>query len=83
MRQFEFRTYEADEHGWVASDPYVSIETFMEKSQAVRHAGKLCKGIRGHVDLAHAGPGDWDERYITTAMPASRYSKGYRTERLS
>ena len=82
MRQFEFHAYRGDEHGVIEERPEVIVQGYDEKAQAVRHAGHLCKSYLGPVDLAFAGPGDWSDRYITTASPSEHHASGYRFERL-
>lgn len=81
MIQFEFHAYEAP-GGAVASTPTVSVETLSSDSAARGRAGRLAKRVGGPVDLAFAGPGDWSERYITTAAPSEYHASGYRFERL-
>lgn len=82
MRKFEFHAYAGDGTGRIADDAVVTFEEFDETSQARYHAGKLAKQANGPVDLARAGDGPWQDRYITTAAPCEHRASGYRMERL-
>ena len=44
-------------------------------------AGRLSKQIDGPVDIVRQGDGEWNDRYITTAMPSPYTTSGFMFER--
>lgn len=82
MQQFEFRAYRADTAGNVPDQPEILFARLAGDSAARAKAGRLAKKINGPVDIAIAGGGDWNDRYMTTASPSEFHSSGYRFERL-
>lgn len=81
--QFEMHAYKGDDTGAIVADPDVTYHRARSDSAARSMAGRLSKKVNGPVDLAYAGFGSWDMRYITTASPSDFHSSGYRFERLA
>lgn len=75
--RYEFVAY----RDGTAAEGEVTIEICTDLTAAKRMAGKICKKINGPVDLAYAGSGEWDTRYISTAQPRM-FIGGYETIRL-
>lgn len=81
---YEFVVYPHDEHGQeLPGAPLREITKHASESAARSRAGRLAKRYNGPVDLAHAGEGNWGERYITTAEPSPYHASGYRFERIT
>ncbi|WP_454760563.1 hypothetical protein [Caulobacter segnis] len=76
--QYEFRSYGEDAAGQEA----VQFASYRTDGSARAAAGRLSMKIKGPVDDARAGGADWDDRYITTAMPSEHHRTGYQFERL-
>jgi hypothetical protein len=77
--QYEFRSYGEDAVGQEA----VEFGTYRSDSSARHDAGKMAVKINGPVDVARAGGAEWNERYISTAIPSEHHRTGYQFERLS
>lgn len=68
-----------DERGLLREDVFSFAETTSAKSKA----GRIARARGTPVDLAFAGDEDWNERYISTAMPCEYSTTGFRFERIS
>lgn len=78
MLEFQFDSY--GENGSGAK--VTTCLSFKSDSAARSYAGRLAKKTSGPVDLARAGDGKWEDRYLTTAEPSDYHVAGYRFGRL-
>lgn len=75
--RFELQIYDAEQN--LAETRFEEART----TDAIKgRAGNIAKANDAPVDVAVAGDGSWDIRYITTAMPSEHHAKGYRFERI-
>lgn len=79
MLQYEFHAYGKDA---ILNVPVITFERLNGDASARSKAGRIAKNTGGPVDLARAGSGEWEERYLTTASPSEFHAAGYRFERL-
>lgn len=76
--------YELKHYGRDAAGKEVTEYVHRRCDASIRsYAGRLSKVVEGPVDIAHYSNRDWNERYITTAMPSEYHVSGYRLERLT